>query len=382
MRTAAEDIDVRAELESLEGVRWNPRFYEIPLGREDVDLLRLYFEGKASKLVVLYGTIISRFAEFAYNMGRTLTSIRKMEALRWFRDLDSRLKYKTKITYWGVLRGFYLFVEEMVSDYNKDFTNPIPSTRAIRFTADPVMTQAEKEIKLNDQYYSLDQMKAIFAKVAQVREDADFAWYTSLLCAFTGARPSEVISIKLENLDLTRRYFKSGLVVNCKKKGEVDYCIPEEIAVVLQGYVEEVRDRLPGNEWLIPGFETKNGHGNRSFISYTAVHHRLAELGLPFHVHLHSFRRTMISTMLNRVNHVPPMYVTMLLHHKFKGNIFGLPALSLDSGIPEIADPTDTTTWQVYNKNKDVIDYRRALYDEYLPREHRELLAWLKRLYF
>ena len=168
-----------------------------------------------------------------------------------------------------------------------------------------------------------------------------------LILTFCGCRVSEAVTIKLENLDIEERYFKSGTENSHRKSGEVYFCFPKIVATHLSEYVEDLKARMsPGNVWLFPG--NHNGH-----LGVCTVCSRFGLSGLPFKVKSYTFRHTLETFQLNIVNAFPLEHVEILSNHAPKGTV-------------------------MKNYNIVSIEERRAMADKYIPKEYKKLTEWLE----
>lgn len=267
-----------------------------------------------------------------------------------------RLKCGAKKTIKYVLSGFFQrFVKYVrkTPELNATYPtlhNPFEDVEYV-FTADPEGSLEDDETVTTQRIWTIDQVKQILVKLRQISlsslERAPRGLFVLfLLLLFSGCRLSEVASIKLCNIDLEKRYFKSGLENGHRKSGKVVFCFPKVVAAHLAEYIADLQANWPENEWLFPGKNCTNSHYG---VDSIGKRFNLTQFG--FKVSSHTARRTLESFQLNPANNVPLHIVETLSCHV----------------------PTGTV---MKHYNVITIDERRKLYDKYLPKEYKDLI-WL-----
>ena len=92
---------------------------------------------------------------------------------------------------------------------------------------------------------------------AKVRSLKEYTYF--LLEKYTGMRESEIITIRVKNIDYKQRIIVSGLVKGAAKEGMVIHPFPEEIVYDLRKYVATLPPNCP---WLFPGRSPSNHVAN------------------------------------------------------------------------------------------------------------------------
>ena len=142
---------------------------------------------------------------------------------------------------------------------------------------------------------------------AKKRNFRDFILFSLLI--ITGARVSEVLSIKVKDVHLEKRFFETGFVKGARKtslssKKSLIFFFPENFCKYLEMYLTILGK---GEVWLFPG-RSKHYHYNSC--------HRYVKLnyGQNFS-NFHKFRKTLIT---NRVKMECPLWASEgLMNHKF-----------------------------------------------------------------
>lgn len=108
-----------------------------------------------------------------------------------------------------------------------------------------------------------------------------------LILKYTGMRPSELVSIRIENININDRVIASGTEKDHAKSGNVTYFVPARIASEIKSYMLAI-----DGEWLFPSARTLTGYISDSNITYAA---RIISKKTGIAFTAYSFRHTIIS---------------------------------------------------------------------------------------
>ena len=165
--------------------------------------------------------------------------------------------------------------------------------------------------------------------------------FSLLIC--TGARHSEIRSIRLENINLEERYVETGFEKDARKSTlrsdeGLLFFFPEKFMVYLKNYIYSLKK---DEKWLFPAFKSDNSY---SFLDDGALYYtkKIIENALGFKFKLHKFRNTIINNRLIKMR-CPLWLSEALTNHK----------ISNSTQIKHYASLT--------------IEQKRKLYDEYFP---------------
>lgn len=207
-------------------------------------------------------------------------------------------------------------------------------------------TLAEDRAEIQEQTYSLEQMKNLILHAKEItdaaspKEVANRCFFpVVLLQIFSSPRLSETLTIKLVNLDLKERMLKSGVVRNARKSKTIYGYFPQSVATQLKEWI--ARNNVTG-PWLFSGY----------------LEHRLSI----------AYFRTLFQKCGFKSHHFRhTLYTGMNDNEATKQNIKEIEKLSnhAHSGVVQRA----------YVKSH--LEVQRDLYDKHLPPIYRELAKWL-----
>lgn len=199
------------------------------------------------------------------------------------REINSRkIKRITKLKYRSVILGYYKLVKEFKEKVEGiNFINPVPSLNIYNFSEPNLpVDDLEKESDILDDYSIVERIlnylfftrKRLFIIVS--------------LLLYTGARISEICSIKLKNIDYDERFFYAKV----KSKKAVNrwgvYFFPEFFVPYLKEWVKTLLHEKQNAKYLFQQWDTH--------ISTKTPRKHLRslknELGLTCKVNPHTFR--------------------------------------------------------------------------------------------
>ncbi len=264
----------------------------------------------------------------------------------YFFDINSRnLKYSSKKTKRSQINSFFEYFRRKVRRTNPTYYNPVPTLKECNFSAD-IFSLEEEEKKVKEAIFSIKQIENMLRKLYFTKQ---IYFVVSLLLFFCGMRISECVSIKIENVDLEKRFLITGIEEGARKSNKrgnkpLYFCFPPIVAYFLKEYILELKVQYPDNIWLFKGV---NGHiCSNSYQIY---------LKSKFNAKSHSFRKTLLTFALNLNNSTPLHFTELLTNHKISNVVMGF-----------------------YNKIS--IEERVAIYDKFLPKEYSEIIKFCQKL--
>ena len=171
---------------------------------------------------------------------KEIQAISMVDLRSYFEDVIGKksLKLTSKETYRSYLNSFFLFVEGTFLEQRIEFKNPVPSRKIWQFT------QEESDVRrINDnknEVYSKQELEE-FLEIVKKRNFRDFILFSLLAC--TGARISEILTIKKPDVNLQERYFETGFEKNARKstlrsKKSLLFFFPENFKPYLEQYIK------------------------------------------------------------------------------------------------------------------------------------------------
>lgn len=327
----------------------------LSLSDEDLDLLDRFLKTKLQTNLNNMRVYKTRLLQFFEIEQKPLLKITENEIDDFFGIIDKRdLKIATKRLIRHILKAFFEDIEKKLRRIDPTYFNPVGKHK---FTPDETLSDKEQKRKNANQTFTILELKEIlklayFTSRDAQKESSKCMFCIILLDMFTGARISEIVSIKRENLNLEERYFRTGIELGARKSNhdggnELYFCFPSAIAVILGEYLKEHIDSI----WLFPGLKT-NTHIHR-ITPYCFIQ----KLNVSFteKMRTHVFRHSLCTFMKNINNKVDLTDIEVLTNH-----------------VP--SSPV------MKNYVYESIDERREKYDQSLPKEYSELLDFLRQL--
>lgn len=225
------------------------------------------------------------------------------EVLEFFKEVDKKdLMLDSKEKYRNALNQYFKYAAELHLKMNyKYLINPVPTSHFFRFSdiKDRQNMTFEKDfLEYND---ILKTLKFFYYQ--------NFRMYIFFsLISYSGARPSEICSILIEDLDLENRKFISGRFENYSKKGIVLYFWPKFLTSDLEKYVKTINSKF-----LFPSSQSATG-----FLHPKTPRRHMSRasklLKLDFSIQPKMFRDAINSA--RQINHVDLESRQYLLNHK------------------------------------------------------------------
>ena len=240
----------------------------------------------------------------------------------------------TKEVYRATLKSFFSYVEDVLEDDDIEYYNPVPSKKSFQFTEHE--TDIKKFSSMAEEVYSDDEIIRILE--LSKKKLRDFIVFSILIVA--GPRISEVLSIRIRDININERYFETGFVKDARKtsmrvKEALLFFFPEKLRHYLKKYINYLGDN---EEWLFPGRNTGNHILVDSFRSHVKRNYG------PKYTRFHRFRKTLITRRLLEMG--CPLWISKgLMNH-------------------------DSNDVEVSHYLKMSIEEKRDFYEKYFPYNH------------
>lgn len=237
----------------------------------------------------------------------------------------------SKEAYRSYLSSFFDYVIGRFLQINIEYRNPVPNKRIYKFNLQE--NDIRKQSDNNDEIFTEQELLDILT-ASKKKNLRDFILFSLLIIG--GARISEILSIKIEDIHLKERYFETGFEKDARKSTRFSnksliFFFPEKFRPYLEQYIKYIGK---DNIWLFPGRTRHNYYGG--FRGYVIKNfddkYRLFQ----------KYRKTLISNRLIKME--CPLWISEgLTNHK-------------------ISDST-----QIKHYAKFSIKQKRDLYDKYFP---------------
>lgn len=227
----------------------NPYYKSIPYLRFFMDT----FSEMSQQHVFLKIIDLAEYMKEHFN--KTLLEVSGLDILHYFKivvDKKPIEKYSKRL-YRAIISSYYNYI----SDYKKqledvNFKNPVPSTKIWDFsgTAKPLDID-----KLSEQEITFELIEEILHHVYYRKHPYLFICLSLII--YTGARISEIVSIKLKNMNLQERWFITKVKSKKNHKRDGIYFIPQPFISELEHYIEMLKLEYPDAIYL---FQNKTDH--------------------------------------------------------------------------------------------------------------------------
>ena len=237
----------------------------------------------------------------------------------------------SKETYRSYLGSFFDYIIGRFLEDNIEFRNPVPNKRIYKFTR--LVSDIQKQTNIKEEIFTEQELLEIL-NISKKKNFRDFILFSLLI--IDGTRISEILTIKIENINLELRYYETGFEKDARKSTRFSnksliFFFPENFRPYLEQYISYIGKE---NIWLFPGRTTHLSYGGfRNYVirNYEKKYRRF-----------HKFRGTLISNRLFKMK--CPLWVSEgLTNHK-------------------ISEST-----QIKHYAKFTIEQQRELYDNYFP---------------
>lgn len=218
--------------------------------------LDIFLEDYSEKNQKYYTAQLHEFRKFLEGKGiASLTDIKKIDVKEFcsyinkkkLRETTKSKRYQTIILYVKFLTE-YEYIDSNITIKKPNFTDHI---------SDPQL----KKMKLG-----LIQNEGIIELIRHAKK-VNFEMYIILsLLSHNGMRISELLSLKISNIDPNNRILVSGLEINASKESICYYFIPPKLIPDLREYINSLMQKFRDPIYLFPG-DTKSGYLSRQNVS-------------------------------------------------------------------------------------------------------------------
>ena len=278
--------------------------------KEDQTLIEQYLREVRNRSDFAYRNQKSVLTDFFEFINKPISSITRQDIRSYFNErVDAKeIKMDSKNTYRSYLSSFF----EFICSIYLDIPNPVPNKKQYQFTQRSIDIKKRSEEK-DSKVLTKQQLQQILNHCYYSRSLREFIFFG--LCICTGARYSEIRTIKIENVNIEQRYFETGFEKNAKKstrtsKRSLIFFFPENFKPFLQNYVFRLSQQ--NHAWLFASKKDQTKHVSHTGIQYL---YEKIRTKLGFHFSMHYFRHSFI-TYLKRndcsretretlLNHVP-----------------------------------------------------------------------------
>ena len=270
--------------------------------------------------------------EFLNFVNKNLENIQIDDGISFFERINKDYRaFSTKRDIRTRLKSFFNYYESVNIRTIRNYKNPIPESHIFEFSkkeTDYNLTEFDENVIFTD-----EQLLFVLG-TAKKRRLMEFIIFLLLICS--APRMNELLTIKLTNLNLEKRYFITGITYNARKQNKpLLFFFPEKISGYLKLYISQLdHDSI----WLFPSRNNRNKEGYYKYIGiYLTV---INNYGKEYS-HFHEYRSTLITNRIKRMS-CPEGYSEGLANHAGK-----------------------STEWKHYIKlsNKEKLE----IYDKYFP---------------
>jgi len=260
----------------------------------DMELLVPYLVKRAKSSRKSYEVISAVLRIFYQHVGKSILELTFDDVDNYIAFIDDRdVTLSTKKSHYSNAKSYYYAVYDRLRRQGVAITDVFPR-RNPKFTPNVKDAASVLEDK-KDGILTDEQMHNLLVQ-AKTRKPAHYI--ALLLLRDTGARVMEILTIRMENINIKERYFITGLENSARKSNKpLLFFIPKRTALKLGEYMMGIK-----GIWLFPSSQSRSGHAEYDQLrsQYGKMHvwrksliTRRLDMGCPAHV----------SEML--VNHAP-----------------------------------------------------------------------------
>ncbi|KKK40162.1 MAG: Tyrosine recombinase XerC [Candidatus Lokiarchaeum sp. GC14_75] len=257
----------------------------------------------------------SALKSFFDYLDKPVDKIYMWDVINYFNDvLEGKSILKdSKETRRSYLKSFFSYVQGTLASKQTIYQNPVPNYQIYKFKSRD--TDIKKQSEKNEKILTKTQLLEIlnYIKKNYTKNKRTFIFFC--LCECTGARYSEIRTIKIENINLEERYFETGFEKNAMKSTRTTgesllFFFPDTFKTYLKNYI--ILCEKKGEKWLFP-----SPHNNQKHIGINGVdyYYQQVRKALGFHFSMHYFRHSLINHLKRNgcsrddremlLNHVP-----------------------------------------------------------------------------
>ena len=172
------------------------------------------------------------------------------DVLAYFREKiePKNILIKSKQRYRMVLNTYYAIVQERKNAAGKDFNSPVPSEFGFSF-----LDKKNRDKEFDQQYLTYPTIQ----RLLRFTFFTDYELFIQVcLLAYTGMRVSELVTIRVTDLDLESRIIITGRVSGHSKSGVVVYFYPTFFGRYFRDFIEQTDHK----EFLFPSPVSNRDH--------------------------------------------------------------------------------------------------------------------------
>lgn len=266
----------------------NPWFKKIPY------LLRFLNKKSASSRVKYFLEVLNLNDYLMTHHSKTVLEAESTELLDYLLDVidHKSMKKQSKENAKHYIASFYRYVEKYKTQIEKEkYFNPMPSSELFSFKANPIDFEMER---LDQELMTHETIEKVLHHVYFTQEYWKFIFIS--LITYTGARITEIASVRLKFLDLEERWFTNRVKSRFPDKRLGIFFIPEFFVQELEEYIEKevYTKRNPHSKtqipsYLFPGIRNINAHVSVRTVQQCLLKIQKA-LGLNKKINSHAFR--------------------------------------------------------------------------------------------
>jgi site-specific recombinase XerD len=192
-------------------------------------------------------------------------------------DIDQRGNFSGSAEKWRItLNVYYVFIAEEFRSRDKNLINPVPSRQRFKFHDNQEKKDFESKYLT---WPTINRILKFCFYTYWLPGDELYKFLAILILAYTGMRISEVVTIKLEDINFTERKIISGRVVGKSKRGVCLYFVPGFIIDYIKEYINsDCYKMISNNLFLFPNL-VKNANADN--LSTKTIAYCLREIVKP-----------------------------------------------------------------------------------------------------
>ncbi|MHA1682001.1 MAG: hypothetical protein ACTSUE_13770 [Promethearchaeota archaeon] len=233
------------------------------------DIITKYLSTRSPSLKRNERRYLSQLTNFLNKRNLDILNAAAPDFLDFFKWVDSiDILRISKKRYWYAVKSLSKFVTQWIYAQTGEIQElSIPPEALVQFK------EKEHAVRVEENVYTESE---IF-KILNYLRGTNFKYYVLIgLMAFSGARVSEVVSIRSRYMNVEERYFISGTVEGFKKTDEVIYFFPRFFQSTMKVFMMQLGDLYPGSEFIFPPYQTDT-RSERGFINPNQVRDRLRD---------------------------------------------------------------------------------------------------------
>lgn len=229
------------------------------------------------------------------NIDKPVHEIYMWDIIDYFKDVlnPKDVKHNYKETRRSYLKSFFEYVRGQLAAKKVNYTNPVPNHQIYKFLKreSDIKKKSEKNEKLLSKHQILEILE--FCKKNFTRSKKVFIYFG--LCVSTGARFSEIRTMRIEDVNLKERFFETGFEKNAMKSTmrsdeSLMFFFTKTFKIYLENYMIPLQEK--NQKYLFPSPNKKESPISNYPIQY--YYEKIRNI-LGFHFSMHHFRHSMIT---------------------------------------------------------------------------------------